>query len=181
MSAATGDPPRFPGDLAIVSGMGRPPRLYDLAQPDRKDLPAISIAHTEGIAVALAARNPDTPVGIDIEPVREDAEGTDALALTDEERLELPIGAETAPGEWIARFRVARQAAAKASGLGPPADPAVAKVVKTDAETGDVSVALRGARGSAPADLARATIRVRTAKRGNHIWAWTLGEEVVQP
>ena len=74
---ATGDPPRFPADLAIVGGMGRPPRLRDLARPERNDLPAISIAHTEGIVVALAARNPDTPVGIDIEPVFEGAEGTD--------------------------------------------------------------------------------------------------------
>ncbi|MGA8348284.1 MAG: beta-ketoacyl synthase N-terminal-like domain-containing protein, partial [Isosphaeraceae bacterium] len=111
---ATGDPPRFPADLAIVGGMGRPPRLRDLARPESKDLPAISIAHTEGIVVALAARNPDTPVGIDIEPVFEGAEGTDTLSLTDEERLELPTGAETSPGEWIARFKAARQAAAKA-------------------------------------------------------------------
>ncbi|MGZ3315993.1 MAG: hypothetical protein ACXU95_01695, partial [Isosphaeraceae bacterium] len=105
----------------------------------------------------------------------------DTLSLTDEERLELPTGVESSPGEWIARFKAARQAAAKASGLGPAADPAAAKVVQTNAGTGDVSVALRDARGLAPPVLAGATIRVRTAKRGNHIWAWTLGEEVVQP
>ena len=129
---ATGDRPRFPADLAIVGEPGRPPRLHDLAGPDRKDLPAISIAHTEGIVVALAIRNSDTPVGIDIEPVIERAEGSDIDAFVDEEIPESPASCQTLPGEWFSMCKAARQAAAKASGLGPAADPSVAKVVKVD-------------------------------------------------
>ena len=127
---ATGDPPRFPADLAIVGGMGRPPRLRDLARPESKDLPAISIAHAEGVAIALAARNPDTPVGIDIEPIIERAEGTDTLSLAEEERS----GATDRGGDVARRVGRAVQAAkaggGQGSGLGPAADPAAAKVVR---------------------------------------------------
>jgi phosphopantetheinyl transferase len=172
-----GGPPRFPADLAIARDRSGRPYLRDLARPERTDLPAVSIAHTEGIVVALAARDPDTPVGIDIEPVRERAEGFDTRPLTDEERAQLPSGTERSHCEWIARFRAARQAATKASGLGPAADPAVVRVVGVEACTGEVSVELRGARAWAPPVLAGATIRVRTARRGDQIWAWTLGEE----
>ena len=88
---AAGDPPRYPADLAIIDDHGRP-RLRDLARPERNDLPAVSIAHTEGIVVALAARDPETPVGIGIEPVCERSEESDPLALTDEEVSMLPSG-----------------------------------------------------------------------------------------
>jgi malonyl CoA-acyl carrier protein transacylase len=175
---ATGEPPRFPADLAIRGGMGSAPRLHDLAGPERNDLPAISIAHTEGIVVALAAREPHTPVGIDIEPIFTGAVGTDIHSLTDGELLELPQPVEKSPSEWDARLIAARQAAAKASGLNPAADSAVTQVVRTDSDTGDVFVMLRADGRPMPPVLSGVSIRVRTAKRGNHIWAWTLGEKV---
>ena len=175
---ATGDPPRFPADLAIIGGVGSPPRLHDLARPERNDLPTISIAHTEGIVVALAARDPHTPVGIDIEPILAGNVATDNHPIIEEELLELPHGAEKPPGEWDARLKAARQAAAKASGLSPAADSAVTQVVGTNSDTGDVFVVLPADSGSVPRIPAGLTIWVRTAKRGNHIWAWTLGEKV---
>ena len=76
---AAGDPPRYPADLAIIDDRSRP-RLRDLARPERSDLPAVSIAHTEGVVVALAARDPNTRVGIGIEPVYERTEGSGSLA-----------------------------------------------------------------------------------------------------
>ena len=142
---AAGDPPRYPADLAIVEDRGRP-RLRDLARPERDDLPAISIAHTEGIVVALAARDPEALVGIDIEPVCECTEESDPLALTDDEVSWLPSGVKTSRCEWIARFRAARQAATKASGLSLAADRAVAKVVAADVDSGEVFVLLQGGR-----------------------------------
>ena len=82
---ASGDSPRYPADLSIILERSKPPRLHDLARPENKDLPAISIAHTEGIVVALAARNSDAPVGIDIEPINESAEGTEFGSLVTQE------------------------------------------------------------------------------------------------
>jgi hypothetical protein len=40
---------------------------------------------------------------------------------------------------------------------------------------------VRGDRESEPPVLVGATIRVNTARRGEYVWAWTLGEEVEQP
>ncbi len=88
---------------------------------------------------------------------------------------------KTSRCEWIARFRAARQAAIKASGLIPAADPSDAKVIAAEFDTGEVLVSLQGDGTFEPPVLAGATIRVMTARRGDHVWAWTLGEEVEQP
>ena len=177
---ADGAPPRFPADLMIAGGSASPPRLLDLAQPERGDLPAISIAHSEGIVVALAARDPDTRLGIDVELVRKDAEDNESFGLTTQECLILPTGPELSRCEWIARFRAARQAVAKASRLGLEADPEAVWVVRARICTGEVFVALKGALRTAQPDRAAAIIRVVTARRGDYIWAWTLGDEGVQ-
>ena len=91
--------------------------------------------------------------------------------------LELPSG-ETSRCEWIARLLAASQAAAKAQRAGPAFDPATARVVEVDVDTGDVLVALRHASAATRPVLAGTMIRVGTARRGDHIWAWTLGQEV---
>jgi phosphopantetheinyl transferase (holo-ACP synthase) len=176
---AAGDSPRYPADLAIVEDCGRP-RLRDLARPQRNDLPAVSIAHTEGVVVAIAARDPETLVGIGIEPVCEHTEGSVPLALTDGEASRLPSSVKTSRCGWIARFGAAKQAAIKASGLIPAADRAIAEIVAAKVDTGEVFVLLRGDRASEPSALIGATIRVETARRGDHVWAWTLGEKVQQ-
>jgi hypothetical protein len=140
---AAGESPRYPADLAIrAADDSGAIRLCDLAEPDRADLPALSIAHAEGLAVALAVRDPAARAGIDVEPVR-DAD------------------------ERAARHRAASRAAANAFGHPPDEAEHIATVAAFDEATGEASVRLRGA----------ATIRVRTARRDDHIWAWTLGEE----
>jgi acyl transferase domain-containing protein len=177
---AAGDPPRFPADLEIKGGKDRSPRLHDLARPERDDLPAISIARSEGIVVALAARDPDTPVGIDIEVILESCSEPDFRSIPELDPPKLPPAAATSQGEWNARIKAAKQSAAKASGLAP-ADSAATKVVRVDVDSGDVTVELRADIRPAPRFLAAAPILVRTAKRGNHVWAWTLGETVQEP
>src|SRR5262249_1786987 len=151
------------------------PRIRDLARPDEHDLPAISIAYTEGIVVALASRNPDSPIGIDIEPIRENGEDCHELSLEEAEFLGLPTGPDVSTREWTARFRAAREAAAKAIGLGPAGDPNLIFVTEADANSGVVSVALRSKGDSGPQGRF-AAIRVGTARRGEHVWAWALGK-----
>ncbi len=86
----TGGVPRFPADLAIRAGAigsnGRP-RITDLADPGRDDLPAISIAHAEGVVVALAAVTGRSAAGIDVAAVDDRAAGNDPLVLEEDERL----------------------------------------------------------------------------------------------
>ena len=60
----------IPADLAIESRCRTADRgSWTWPGPERADLPAISIAHAEGLAVALAARDPGSRAGIDVEPV----------------------------------------------------------------------------------------------------------------
>jgi acyl transferase domain-containing protein len=177
---AEGRPARYPADLAIVTDSQGRPRLLDLAQPQAKDMPAVSIAHTEGIVVALAAREASSPVGIDLEPACERSLSLDTPALTPSEGAMLR--SRVGPEGWmtIARLLSAKQAAAKASGLGPGAEPAETEVVALDPGTGDARVALSRAPASATGDLT-GTIRVHTEVRGNYVWAWTLGERTDNP
>src|SRR3954452_15248658 len=53
-----GEPPVYPADLMIDSDPNGRPRLRSLLEPERDDFPAVSIAHTEGVAVAIAALDP---------------------------------------------------------------------------------------------------------------------------
>ena len=64
-----GRPAAYPADLAIVADDARPARLTQWDSPAWTRLPAISIAHADGVAVALAALDPDARVGIDVEPI----------------------------------------------------------------------------------------------------------------
>lgn len=77
---------------------------------------------------------------------------------------------------WIARLLAAKQAAAKAGGIGPGAGPDKTAVVAVDPETGLAGVELRVRSASACRELAGAILLVRTDRRGDHAWAWTLGE-----
>ncbi|WP_165219839.1 type I polyketide synthase [Aquisphaera insulae] len=134
---AAGEAPRFPADLAvrIAEGTGEA-LLMDLAAPDRPDPPAISTAFADGLAVAIAVRDPSARVGIDVRAFH----GED---------------------ERAGREAVAIRAAARACGT------VGAEVVAFDEGTGEAHVA--------PGD--GTTIRVQTARRDEHLWAWTVGEE----
>ena len=166
-----GHPPIYPADLIIERDpLGRP-SLRSRLEPGRSDLPGISIAHVDGVAVALASLDPSRPVGIDVEPVVERSSGFEATAFSEGERTLL--GANRA--EWIARFWCAKEALAKATGLGFVDGPSGAEVVSVGAD-GSLGVRLRGGLAEACPGLAGRSIRVVTAVRGESVWAWTLGE-----
>ena len=175
-----GAAPSFPADLAIEPDSRGRPRLRSLIEPDRADMPAVSIAHSEGVAVALAALDPETRLGIDVERVVERSAGFVELAFSEEERLWIDLLAGPGPqggrAEWIARLWCAKEAVAKASGLGMAGGPRGLAVVEANAETGDVAVALGPEFAAAWTAAADRPILVRTAHRGEHVWGWTIGE-----
>ncbi len=114
-------------------------------------------------------------MGIDIEPINESAEGTEFGSLVTQELPDISAGVQAAPGEWIARCKAAQEAAARAGGPGPGADRLNARVTRIDVNSGEVFVALHAAGEPTAPSRARVNLRVQTAKRGNHVWAWTLG------
>ena len=83
---ARGEPDTYPADLIVAPDPQGRPILHSRAEPGRVDLPAVSIAHVDGVAVALAAFDPSTRVGIDVEPIIRRSPGFEATAFTPGER-----------------------------------------------------------------------------------------------
>ncbi len=170
-----GHPPVYPADLLVDRDpLGRP-SLRSRAEPGRDDLPAVSIAHVEGVAVALACSDPARAVGIDVEPIVERSRSFEATAFLPGERALLDGRPPSGRAEWVARLWCAKEAAAKATGLGFVEGPSGVEVVAIG-DGGAVEVRLRGALAAARPGLAIGTVRVVTARRGDFAWAWTLGE-----
>ena len=173
--AREGRPPTYPADLIVERDpLGRP-SLSSRLEPGRGDLPTISIAHVDGVTVALACLDPSAHVGIDVEPIVGRSGGFEATAFLPGERALL--GGRRGPerAEWIARLWCAKEAMAKATGLGFVDGPSGAEVVEA-AVDGSLGLRLRGGLAEACPGLAGRPIRVVTARRGDFAWAWTLGE-----
>ncbi len=167
--------PVYPADLAIEPDPHGRPRLRSLLEPWRDDLPAVSIAHAGGVAVALAATDPSVRVGIDVEPIVPRGEGFEAIAFTNAERALLDEVGRSDRAEWVARFWCAKEAVAKASGRGMAGGPSGAAVVAADPISGAVAVGPGPALCAACPEWSGRTVRAVTARRGSHAWAWTIG------
>jgi hypothetical protein len=180
---AQGRPASYPADLAILGEeLGRT-RLIRVDRPEDDALPAIAIAHAEGIAVAIAASDPAGRVGIDVEAITDRTDDFDASAWSPGEQALLTRWSGPDRDEWLARLWSAKQATAQAAGV----ERAATEVVHADETTGVVLVRLgscgtgippaidHGLEGRASIDLMN-PLRVVSARRGDHAWAWTLGE-----
>jgi len=128
---ARGGEPVYPADLALEGDPDGSPRLRSLAEPGRTDLPAVAVAHAEGVAVALASLDPSARLGVAVA----------RLGAGEDERE--------------ARLRCAREAVLMAAGEG-------ADVVGVDPSDGGAVVRAGGV-----------SYRCVTARRGDHVWAWT--------
>ncbi len=107
----------FPADIEITPDQNGKPigRLRDKQRNERETLPEVSISHTDGIMMALAAFSPY--VGIDIEKIKPRESSFEEIAFDEEERLLLDSFGQDR-NETIARFWCAKEALAKALGRG---------------------------------------------------------------
>jgi phosphopantetheinyl transferase (holo-ACP synthase) len=170
--AARGEPPTYPTDLAIEPDDRGRPRLISLIEPDA-ETPAVSIAHAEGVAVALAVADPRTRVGIDVERIAGRDEGFEAVAFSEAERAILDRTPESSRAEWLARLWCAKEAAAKATGMGLADGPRGVEIIEADT-TGEVRVRLGPALAAGCPELWAGPIRVTTIRRADYVWGWTL-------
>ena len=171
-----GRPAIYPADLAIVADRHGRPLLTRVGEPASGELPAISIAHADGVAVALAVLDPTARVGIDVEPIAERPPGFDATTFTVGERELLDRWSGSRRTEWVARFWCARGAAAKASGLGLAGRPASAQIVEADEHTGIIRVRCTSELPADwPAGVCDNPLSVVSARRADRVWAWTIG------
>jgi acyl transferase domain-containing protein len=184
--------PVYPADLVVLAGERGRPRLGRVDSPDDRSLPAISIAHADGVSVALAALDPGARIGIDLELLGGRTEGLESSAFSAAERALLDRWAGPERAEWVVRFRCARSAATKAAGISPMAGPRAAEVVNADdgeagaprvvhvrlspAEKDSLPIGRAGPPSLAAAPETAGLLRVITDRRGEYVWAWTLGE-----
>ena len=105
--------------------------------------PALSLTHSHGIAVALAADGAaGIRVGIDIELVHRPGKGFPDLAFASEEQRLLPPPESPEFTEWCLRFWCAKEAVAKALGRGLVNVLRDLQVVAINQQHGTVSVAV---------------------------------------
>lgn len=171
-----GGPAVYPADLEIINDDRGRPSIRPLADLGLGAMPMISIAHTDEVAVALASADPSARPGVDVERVVARGPEFESLALTSDERGWLDANTDDAEtrAEWVARLWCGKEAAAKASGYGLVGGPSGVEVVEVDLEDGSMIVQL-GRELAEACGWGDAPIRVESARRGEYVWAWTLG------
>jgi phosphopantetheinyl transferase (holo-ACP synthase) len=94
----------------------------------------VSIAHSARVAVAVASARPGAAgIGIDVEPVEPRSHRFESLTLTPAERELAPVIGDDRD-TWLTRLWGAKEAAAKATGLGLRGRPKAFEVVAVDDE-----------------------------------------------
>ncbi|HEV7859848.1 MAG TPA: beta-ketoacyl synthase N-terminal-like domain-containing protein [Pyrinomonadaceae bacterium] len=141
--------------------------------------PALSISHTDGVAVALAGEDGrGTGIGIDIERLTGKREDLEAFAFTTAERSLLASfeeGVEEASREeWAMRLWCAKEAVSKALGRGMINGPLGLSVRQLDARTGIVKVALSGAQRLEGEGLSGVSMTAYTLRDDNLVVAVAL-------
>jgi malonyl CoA-acyl carrier protein transacylase/phosphopantetheinyl transferase len=128
--------------------------------------PAVSIAHSNGTAVALAGGTADrVGLGIDIETVRRRADELGAVAFTPAEQGLLDALDNDARKEWALRLWCAKEAVGKALGTGLAQGP-----------RGIVVRSIDPASGSATVEAAGADVVAHTAREGELVVATAMVE-----
>jgi malonyl CoA-acyl carrier protein transacylase/phosphopantetheinyl transferase len=137
--------------------------------------PALSLSHSNGVAVAVArdARD-EAGVGVDIEPLRRMDPGFEIAALNPDERGLLDALAHGRREEWILRLWCAKEAAAKALGRGLMGNPRNLVARDIDPLRGTVRLRVEGSTAEDLPDVAGFSLTAWTGRDGNMIVATAL-------
>ncbi len=173
---------RAAGQLSGRSGDYRGPGETALARSRSRSRRPLSACHLDRACrwgrAALAASEPSARVGIDVETIADRPPGFEDLAFTPAEHALLSRWTGASRAEWVARFWCAKEAAAKASGVGLAAGPTSAEVVWLAEESGEMHVRLSTELLAACSERIESPLRIVSARRASFAWAWTLGEGV---
>jgi phosphopantetheinyl transferase len=157
--------PIFPVEVTVTNDdRGRPL----VTAPGGADV-RVSIAHTAGLGVAIAAEGVD--VGIDIERVEPRPASFEATALTPGERERLAAGPPDERDRTITRWWAAKEAAAKADGTGMDGRPRDFEVIEDHGDRLRI-----GHRWLATQTLTDHAGPSGTAEPQEHVVAWTIPE-----
>jgi phosphopantetheine--protein transferase-like protein len=160
----------FPADIEICQDADGRPFAHLVGSGDPAIMPSISIAHSDGRAVALAGWCAEGErLGIDIERIRPRDEAFQEIAFSQDELALLDACSGSARDEWVARLWCAKEAAAKALGTGLAEGPRSLQARNLDSATGRVEVVLGEGLARAYPELAGVTLAVYTAREDD--WA----------
>jgi len=166
-----------PADVAIVADEHGQPVVQGPWTSEIGNLPVVSLAHSSGVAVALAGdgRN-GARVGIDIEHIGRINAAVEQVAFTTEEQALLSSVPVCADDEWPLRLWCAKEAVGKALGRGMIGGPQALMVQALDVNTGIVEVILSGELARLFPQFAGRSIIAYTTREGDFIVATSLSE-----
>jgi len=146
---------------------GGRPRLQRVSRP----APTISIAHSQGTAVALAVLDPEALVGIDLESLTHRRGDFEAIAFSPDERRLLAALPRDLRDEWALRMWCAKEAVGKALGRGLSAGLHAFHITRADTASGAVAVELRGGALDQCPQLRGKSLNVYTARESNFVFS----------
>jgi phosphopantetheine--protein transferase-like protein len=177
-----------PADIELVADERGRPIVQGLWAEELESVPILSLAHSDGVAVAIAGDSRLRPdghqpegfgigIGVDIERVgRVSKEAIEGLAFTPQERELLASIVDTARDEWAMRLWCAKEAVAKALGQGMIGGPQALVAQQLEARTGRVKIVLAGEMAKLFPEFAGLHITAYTAREADLIVATSLCE-----
>jgi len=152
----------------IPDGHGRP-QVQIAGSAGRP--PAISIAHSQGTAVALAVQDPDAWAGVDLEGLDRRREDYESIAFSPDESSLLAALPWDVSEEWALRMWASKEALGKALGRGLSAGLQAFHITRLEAASGQVELELRdGALQQFPG-FAGKRWSIYTARESNFIFS----------
>jgi phosphopantetheinyl transferase len=170
-------------DIEILPDPWGRPRVEGAWRDSVAGPPSVSISHADGLAVAVAGLAPSMAeewlLGIDVEPVRPRAPGFADAAFDGGEAEILRGLPPDSRDEWMLRSWCAKEAVAKALGLGLVEGPRSVRVVALDLASETVSVRPGDRLASAfPGPTSPPLLAVSTGRHGDLVMATTLCEPI---
>ena len=154
-----------PAEIEILTDPYGRPRVSAAVRP------SISIAHSHGTAVALAALDEDACVGVDLESLEHHRQNFESVAFSADESSLLDTLPDEVRPEWALRMWCAKEAVGKALGRGLSAGLLAFHILSLDTKTGIIEVKLRhGALEQSPPWLEK-SLMVRTAREFNFVFS----------
>jgi phosphopantetheinyl transferase len=167
----------YPADIEIATDEHGRPVPQVAWTKDLQTVPAVSLAHTNGLAVALVGYCPsDQRIGIDVELISQHTPGFETLSFANQEQSLLRSLDESNRQEWMTRIWCAKEAVAKALGHGLIEGPRSLVVQHLNTRTGVTYMSLGKKLAKMFPDFANARIVAYTVRDENYIVATTLCE-----
>jgi phosphopantetheinyl transferase len=167
----------LPADVEVRQDAAGRPFVNGRMLADAGLEPVVSLAHSQGVAVALVGLG--GRVGIDVERIRADRNGYAEVAFAPPERELVERMPAELRGEWQLRCWCAKEAVGKALGTGLTRGPQGLAVTAIDPGSGRILVELGPEMAADHPELATAPVVVHSLRQEDLVVATTLCDQEV--